>query len=85
MLTNDAMSPLFEAVIKATEEAIYNSMFKATTTTGNDYFRGNRRMSRLSSSFVTRPNVAQRDVRTGAFDYSLAFFVRNPCTRNGYL
>ena len=70
MLTNDAMSPLFEAVIKATEEAIYNSMFKATTTTGNDSFRGNRRMSRLSSSFVTRPNVAQRDVRTGAFDYS---------------
>jgi D-aminopeptidase len=34
-LTNDAMSPLFEAVIEATEEAIYNSMFKATTTTGN--------------------------------------------------
>ena len=59
MLTNDAMSPLFEAVIKATEEAIYNSMFKATTTTGNDSFRGNRRMSRLSSSFVTRPNVAR--------------------------
>src|SRR5215831_9803611 len=26
-LTNDAMSPLFEAVIEATEEAIYNSMF----------------------------------------------------------
>jgi D-aminopeptidase len=34
LLTNDAMSPLFEAVIEATEEAIYNSMFKATTTTG---------------------------------------------------
>jgi D-aminopeptidase len=27
------MSPLFEAVIEATEEAIYNSMFMATTVT----------------------------------------------------
>ena len=34
VLTNDAMSPLFEAVIEATEEAIYNSMFRATTVTG---------------------------------------------------
>jgi D-aminopeptidase len=33
-LTNDGMSPLFQAVIEATEEAIYNSLFKATTTTG---------------------------------------------------
>lgn len=37
VLTNDAMSPLFEAVIEATEEAVYNSMFKATTTTGNGH------------------------------------------------
>jgi D-aminopeptidase len=37
VLTNDAMSPLFEAVIEATEEAIYNSMLKATTTTGNGH------------------------------------------------
>jgi D-aminopeptidase len=36
-MTNDAMSPLFEAVIEATEEAVYNSMFKATTTTGNGH------------------------------------------------
>ncbi len=35
VLTNDAMSPLFQAVIESTEEAVYNSMFKATTTTGN--------------------------------------------------
>src|SRR5262249_11169607 len=28
---NDAMSPLFLAVVEATEEAIYNSLFKATT------------------------------------------------------
>ncbi|HZP62891.1 MAG TPA: P1 family peptidase [Terriglobales bacterium] len=37
VLTNDAMSPLFEAVIEATEEAIYNSMFRATTTTANGH------------------------------------------------
>jgi D-aminopeptidase len=33
-LSNDAVSPLFLAVIEATEEAIYNSLFRATTTTG---------------------------------------------------
>jgi D-aminopeptidase len=33
-LPNDALSPLFLAVIEATEEAIYNSLFRATTTTG---------------------------------------------------
>lgn len=34
MLSNEAMSPLFLAVIEATEEAIYNSLFRAATTTG---------------------------------------------------
>jgi D-aminopeptidase len=33
-LTNDAVSPLFLAVIEATEEAIYNSLFRANTTSG---------------------------------------------------
>ena len=37
VVTNDAISPLFEAAIEATEEAIYNSMFKATTMTGNGH------------------------------------------------
>jgi len=37
VMTNDAMSPLFQAVIEATEEAVYNSMFKATTMTGNGH------------------------------------------------
>jgi D-aminopeptidase len=32
-LSNDDMSPLFEAVIEATEEAIYNSLFAATSVT----------------------------------------------------
>jgi D-aminopeptidase len=34
LLPNDAMSPLFLAAIEATEEAIYNSLFRATTVTG---------------------------------------------------
>ena len=33
-LPNDAVSRLFLGVIEATEEAIYNSLFRATTTTG---------------------------------------------------
>jgi D-aminopeptidase len=37
VMSNDAMSPLFLAAIEATEEAIYNSMFKATTVTGNGH------------------------------------------------
>ena len=34
-LANEDMSALFEAVVEATEEAIYNSMLRATTVTGN--------------------------------------------------
>jgi D-aminopeptidase len=37
LLANDAMSPLFLAVIEATEEAIYNSLFRATTVTGRGH------------------------------------------------
>jgi D-aminopeptidase len=34
-LANEQMSGLFEGVVEATEEAIYNSLFQATTTTSN--------------------------------------------------
>jgi D-aminopeptidase len=34
-LANEETSGLFQAVVEATEEAIYNSMFKATTVTSN--------------------------------------------------
>lgn len=34
-VTNDEMSQLFQAVVEATEEAIYNSLFMATTVTSN--------------------------------------------------
>ena len=37
VLSNDAVSPLFQAVIEATEEAVYNSLFMAKTTTGNGH------------------------------------------------
>jgi len=39
VLANDAVSPLFQAVIEATEEAIYNSLFLATTMIGRDGHR----------------------------------------------
>lgn len=39
LLPNDAVSPLFMATIEATEEAIINSLFTATTTIG---FRGHK-------------------------------------------
>ena len=37
LLTNDEMSPLFLATIEATEEAIYNSLLRAVTVTGNGH------------------------------------------------
>src|SRR3989454_639780 len=37
LLSNEAMSPLFLAVIGATEEAIYNPLFRATSTTGRGH------------------------------------------------
>ena len=35
-LENASMSPLFQATVEATEEAIYNSLFKATTVSGQN-------------------------------------------------
>jgi D-aminopeptidase len=37
ILPDDAMSPLFEAALEATEEAVYNSLLKATTVTANGH------------------------------------------------
>jgi len=39
VLDNEAVSPLFQAVKEATEEAVYNSLFMAQTTTG---YRGRK-------------------------------------------
>jgi D-aminopeptidase len=46
-LGNDQMSPLFQAVIEATEEAIYNSLFLATTVRG---YRGTAEALPLDST-----------------------------------
>jgi D-aminopeptidase len=35
ILPSDAVSPLFQAVLEATEEAVYNSLFRATTVAGS--------------------------------------------------
>ncbi len=43
LLPNDAMSPLFLACVEATEEAVYNSLLRATTVTG----RGGTRVEAL--------------------------------------
>jgi D-aminopeptidase len=37
VLGNEAMSPLFLAAIEATEEAIYNSLFRAISVTGRGH------------------------------------------------
>jgi D-aminopeptidase len=49
-LPNDLISPLFQAAIEATEEAIYNSLLRAETMTG---FRG-RRVEALPIAAITR-------------------------------
>jgi len=49
VVTNDAMSPLFEAVIEATEEAIYNSLLRAETVRG---YRGTVPALPLDSTLV---------------------------------
>jgi D-aminopeptidase len=36
-VANEEMSGLFEGVVEATEEAIYNSLFQATTVTGSGH------------------------------------------------
>lgn len=36
-VANESMSALFEATVEATEEAIYNSIFEATTVTGSGH------------------------------------------------
>ena len=37
LLSNESVSPLFEAAIEATEEAVYNSMFQAHDMSGNGH------------------------------------------------
>jgi len=59
VVRNDAMSPLFEAVIEATEEAVYNSLLRAETVRG---YRGTVRALPLDSTaaILKRYGVAPR-------------------------
>ena len=60
ILPTDSVSPLFEAVLEATEEAVDNSLLKATDTTGNG------RTIRAIRSISSRPssrNTAAADLR----------------------
>lgn len=56
---NEALSPLFQAAIEATEEAIYNSLFMATTVRG---YRGTATALPLDSTLaiLQRHGVLQR-------------------------
>jgi D-aminopeptidase len=47
IVTNDGMSPLFQAAIEATEEAIYNSLLRAETVRG---YRGTARALPIDST-----------------------------------
>jgi D-aminopeptidase len=57
-LANEAMSPLFLAAIEATEEAIYNALSTATTTTG---FQGRRPCRSRYSRRVSRYQQSNPD------------------------
>ncbi len=65
-LRGDALSPLFLAVIEATEEAIYNSLFRATTMRG----REGRVVEALPIDRVLEILRAYRVVRTGQSNHS---------------
>ncbi len=58
-LGNDAMSALFQGVVEATEEAIYNSLFKATTVTSRGRTIEALPIDRLRE-ILTKYNVSNR-------------------------
>ncbi len=58
-LPNDAMSGLFEGVVEATEEAIYNSIFMATTVTGRGRTADALPLDSLRT-ILTKYNVSNR-------------------------
>ena len=52
-LPNDRISPLFQAVVEGTEEAIYNALLKATTMKGNEgHIRTELPLDRLKEILV---------------------------------
>jgi len=63
VLSNDAVSPLFLALIEATEEAVYNSLLRATTVTGNGHTVGALPLERTLE--ILRPSQRVGDERRG--------------------
>jgi D-aminopeptidase len=72
---NEGMSPLFEAVIEATEEAIYNSLFRAHDTSGHghtvkalplketlDVLRKHNAIALTQSDYVDRLQAIAQDI-----------------------
>ena len=63
-MNNSALSPLFQAVIEATEEAVYNSLLAATTVTGRNGHRAealpiDRTRQILAKYNVLKPHQAR--------------------------
>jgi D-aminopeptidase len=58
-LSNDDMSPLFEAVIESTEEAVYNSLFMATSVTNGGHTVDAIPLDRVRQ-ILAKYNVARR-------------------------
>jgi D-aminopeptidase len=59
-LTNDAMSPLFQAAVESVEEAVYNSLLKATTVTGyQDHTGGAIPIERVRELLAAAGRVAR--------------------------
>jgi D-aminopeptidase len=55
ILPSDAMSPLFQAALEATEEAVYNSLFRATTMEGNGRRADAIPLDRVRELLAARP------------------------------
>lgn len=64
-LGNDNLSPLFQAVIETTEEAIYNSLWAATTMTG---YRGRTVSALPNEEVLARLNNPESNVRSPESD-----------------
>jgi D-aminopeptidase len=60
VLPTDGVSRLFSAVLDATEEAIYNSLLKATTTTGNGRTIEALPLDRVKAALARQPGDNRR-------------------------
>jgi D-aminopeptidase len=59
ILPSEGVSALFQAALEATEEAVYNSLFKARTTTGNGRTVEALPLDRVKALLETRAPVAR--------------------------